>query len=102
VNTSFRFTTHLVGEGIAASIGTVGDAYDNALIESTIGLYKAELIKRRGPWRRLAGVELATAEWVDWYNHHGLHSAIGHRPPTEHETEYYDQHHPETRVGLRN
>ncbi|GAA1796116.1 hypothetical protein GCM10009835_12720 [Planosporangium flavigriseum] len=70
--TSFRFTTHLAAAGIAASIGSVGDALDNALIESTIGLYKTELIKPRGPWRSLAQVELATAEWVDWYNQAGL------------------------------
>ncbi len=67
--TSFRFTTHLVSAGIDASIGTVGDALDNALMESTIGLYKTELIKPGRPWRSLAQVELATAEWVDWYNH---------------------------------
>lgn len=61
--TSFRFTAHLLAEGIDASIGTVGDALDNALMESTIGLYKTELIKPRRPWRSLADVELATAEW---------------------------------------
>ena len=99
--TAFRFTAHLAGEGIAASIGTVGDALDNALMESAIGLYKTELIKRRGPWRKLADVELATAEWVDWYNHRRIHTAIGHRPPAEHETAYYAQHQPEPRVGLR-
>ncbi|KAB8191054.1 transposase [Nonomuraea phyllanthi] len=60
--TSFRFTTHLLAAGIDASIGTVGDALDNALMESQIGLYKTELIKPRGPWRSLAEVELATAE----------------------------------------
>jgi putative transposase len=64
--TSFRFATHLIDAGIDASIGTVGDALDNALMESTIGLYKTELIKPRRPWRTLAQVELATAEWVDW------------------------------------
>lgn len=99
--TAFRFTAHLAGEGIAASIGTVGDALDNALMESAIGLYKTELIKRRGPWRKLADVELATAEWVDWYNHRRIHTAIGHRPPTEHETAYYAQHQPEPRAALR-
>ncbi len=99
--TAFRFTAHLAGEGIAASIGTVGDALDNALMESAIGLYKTELIKRRGPWRRLADVELATAEWVDWYNHHRIHTAVGHRPPTEHEAAYYAQHRPEPRAALR-
>ena len=66
--TSFRLAAHLAGENIAASIGTVGDALDNALMESTIGLYKTELTKRRGPWRTLTDVELATAEWTDWYN----------------------------------
>jgi transposase InsO family protein len=100
--TSFRFATHLAAEHIAASIGTVGDALDNALMESTIGLYKTELIKRRGPWRKLSDVELATAEWVDWYNHRRIHTAIGNRPPTEHETAYYDQHPPDTRTAIRN
>jgi putative transposase len=87
--TSFRFATHLVDAGIDASIGTVGDALDNALMESTIGLYKTELIKPRRPWRSLAQVELATAEWIDWYNHHRLHSAIGHHPPAEYESMFY-------------
>ncbi|MER7893479.1 IS3 family transposase [Micromonospora sp. NPDC094482] len=81
--TSFRFTTHLLTAGIDASIGSV-DNLDNALMESTIGLYKTELIKPRRPWRSLAQIELATAEWVDWYNNQRLHSAIGHahRPNT--------------------
>lgn len=83
------FTTHLVASGIDASIGTVGDALDNALMESTIGLYNTELIKPRRPWRTLAQVELATAEWIDWYNHHRLHSALGHRPPAEYESMFY-------------
>jgi putative transposase len=87
--TSFRFTAHLLAEGIDASIGTVGDALDNALMESTIGLYKTELIKRRGPWRTLPDVELGTAEWVQWYNARRLHSAIGWIPPDEYEAAYY-------------
>jgi putative transposase len=87
--TSFRFTAHLLAEGLDASIGTVGDALDNALMESTIGLYKTELIGRRGPWRTLADVELATAHWVEWYNARRLHSAIGHVPPDEYEAAYY-------------
>jgi transposase InsO family protein len=87
--TSFRLATHLAAENIAASIGTVGDAYDNALMESAIGLYKTELITRRGPWRTLTDVELATAEWTEWYNNRRLHSEIGHVPPTEYETEFY-------------
>jgi putative transposase len=92
--TSLRFTTHLVGAGIDASIGTVGDALDNALMESAIGLYKTELIKRRGPWRSLADVELATAEWVEWFNNRRLHTAIGDLPPEEYEALYYAQHQP--------
>ncbi len=87
--TSFRLAEHLDAAGIAASIGTVGDAYDNALMESTIGLYKTELIKPRRPWRTLSEVELATAEWVDWYNHRRLHGEIGHVPPVEYENTYY-------------
>jgi putative transposase len=98
--TSFRFTTHLVQAGVDASIGTVGDALDNALMESTIGLYKTELIKPRGPWRDLSEVELATAEWVDWYNAKRLHSAIGHVPPDEYESMYYAQHQPREVVGV--
>ena len=87
--TSFRLATHLAGEGIAASIGSVGDAYDNALMESAIGLYKTELIKHRGPWHTLTDIEIATAEWTDWYNNRRLHSEIGNIPPTEHETAFY-------------
>lgn len=90
--TSFRFTAHLLAEGIDASIGTVGDALDNALMESTIGLYKTELINRRGPWRTRADIELATAEWVQWYNARRLHSAIGWIPPDEYEAAYYARH----------
>jgi putative transposase len=86
--TSFRFTQHLIDSGIDASIGTVGDAYDNALAETTIGLYKTELIKRRGPWHNLREVETATNAWVEWYNNQRLHSACGYRPPTEFETLY--------------
>jgi putative transposase len=87
--TSFRFTANLVTLGIDPSIGTVGDALDNALMESTIGLYKTELINRHGPWRTLADVELATARWVEWYNARRLHSAIRHVPPNEYEAAYY-------------
>jgi putative transposase len=86
--TSFRFTAHLDAAGLQASIGTVGDAYDNALMESTIGLHKTELIDRAHEWRNLTDVELATAEWIDWYNNQRLHSEIGYdtRPPTSSNT----------------
>ncbi|GGI66912.1 putative transposase for insertion sequence element IS986/IS6110 [Microbispora rosea subsp. aerata] len=98
--TSFAFTAHLIEAGIDASIGTVGDALDNALMESQIGLYKTELIKPRKPWKGLADVEVATAEWVDWFNHQRLHTAIGHIPPAEHETSYYAQHQPQPVAGV--
>lgn len=87
--TSFRLAEHLDRVGIAASIGSVGDAYDNALMESTIGLFKTELIKPRWPWKTLSDVELATAEYVDWYNHRRLHGEIGHIPPAEYENNHY-------------
>jgi putative transposase len=85
--TSFAFTQRLVDAGAAPSVGSVGDGYDNALAETTIGLYKTELIKRRGPWKTIDQVELATLEWVDWYNHRRLHSACGGLPPVEYERE---------------
>ncbi|MQY16930.1 IS3 family transposase IS987 [Streptomyces sp. RB5] len=87
--TSFKLAEHLDAAGIAASIGSVGDAYDNALMESTIGLFKTELIKPQRPWKTLSQVELATAEWVDWYCHRRLHGEIGHVPPVEYENTYY-------------
>jgi putative transposase len=86
--TSFRFTQHLIDSGIDASIGTVGDALDNALAESAIGLYKTELIKPQGPWHNKNEVDIATTAWVEWYNDRRLHQACGYRPPTEFETLY--------------
>lgn len=97
--TSFAFTAHLIEAGLDASIGTVGDTLDNALMESTIGLYKTELIKPRGPWKILSSVELATAEYVDWYNARRIHTAIGDVPPDEYEATYYAQHQPREAVG---
>jgi putative transposase len=89
--TSFAFTSRLIDAGVDASVGSVGDGYDNALAETTIGLYKTEKINREGPWRTLSEVELATLEWVDWYNHERLHSAAGHAPPVEYETNHINQ-----------
>ncbi|MFJ8856780.1 IS3 family transposase [Streptomyces sp. NPDC102437] len=87
--TSFALAEHLDRAGMAASIGSVGDAYDNALMESTIGLFKTELIKPGRPWKTLSQVELATAEWIDWYCHRRLHGEIGHVPPVEYEANHY-------------
>jgi putative transposase len=72
-----------------ASIGTVGDSYDNAMAESVIGLYKLECVSHDGPWRTVDDLELATLSWVHWFNHHRLHSMIGNIPPFEYETKYY-------------
>ena len=82
---SFAFTSRLIDAGVDASVGSVGDGYDNALAETTIGLFKTEKIHRDGPWRTLSDVELATLEWVDWFNHVRLHSACGGVPPVEFE-----------------
>ncbi|QUF06724.1 integrase core domain-containing protein [Actinosynnema pretiosum subsp. pretiosum] len=92
--TSVAFTDHLLAAGIDASIGSVGDAYDNALAESTIGLHKTEPINRQGPWRARDQVEYATLEYIDWYNNRRLHSSIGHLSPAEVEAVYYLQHQP--------
>jgi putative transposase len=88
--TSFAFTRRLLDAGVDASVGSVGDAYDNALAESTIGLFKTEKIYREGPWKTLAEVELATLEWVDWFNTARLHSACGRLSPAQYEQRYID------------
>lgn len=91
--TSIKFTEHLDLEGIAPSIGTVGDAYDNALMESIIGLFKTECIGTAvfhdGPYKTPADVEFATAGWVDWYNQRRLHSSLGYLSPAEYEQAHY-------------
>jgi putative transposase len=88
---SIRYTERLAEAGAVRSVGSRGDSYDNALAESVNGLYKAELIHRRS-WRSLEQVELATAEWVDWWNHRRLHSAIDDLPPADYEARYHHQH----------
>ena len=77
--------------GIEPSVGSVGDSYDNALAESIIGLFKTEVIWRRGPWKSLEAVEYATLEWVDWFNNRRLLEPIGNIPPAEAEARYYAQ-----------
>ena len=88
---SIRYTERLAEAGAVRSVGSRGDSYDNALAESVVGLFKTELIRMRGPWRTLEQVELATAEWIDWYNNRRLHSATGDLPPAEYEAVYYAQ-----------
>ena len=84
-----RDTERLNDVGIEPSFGSVGDSYDNALAETINGLYKAEVIHRRGPWRSFEAVEYATLEWVDWFNHRRLLESIGNIPPAEAEEQYY-------------
>jgi putative transposase len=86
---AIRYSERLEEAGVAASVGSRGDSYDNALAETVNGLYKAELIRRQGPWRTADQIELATAAWVEWWNQRRLHSACGHLPPAEYEAMYY-------------
>jgi len=86
---SIRYSQRLLEAGVDASVGSAGDAYDNALAESVIGLFKTEVIRPRGPWRSLETVEYATLEWVDWFNNRRLLEPIGNIPPLEFESMYY-------------
>ncbi len=88
---SIRYTERLAEAGIDASVGSVGDSYDNALAESIIGLYKTEVIWPRGPWKNIEEVEYATLDWVDWINNKCLLEPIGNIPPAEREKAYYEQ-----------
>ena len=86
---SIKYTERLAEAGLEPSVGSVGDSYDNALAETINGLYKAEVIHRRGPWRSIDAVEYATLEWVDWFNNRRLLEPIGNIPPAEAEAAYY-------------
>ena len=88
---SIRYTERLAEAGIEPSVGSVGDSFDNALAETINGLYKAEVIHRRGSWRSFEAVEFATLEWVDWFNNRRLLEPIGNLPPAEAEARYYAQ-----------
>ena len=90
--TAIRYADRVRDADALASIGTVGDSYDNALAESVIGLYKTECVRHDGPFRGVDDLKLATLNWVDWFNHNRLHSSIGHVPPVEFETLYYRHH----------
>jgi putative transposase len=98
---SIRYTERLAEAGAACSVGSRGDSYDNALAETIIGLYKTELIRRRGSWKGLDEVEYATLEWVDWFNHRRLLEPIGHVPPAEFEAAYHQREDPSRTVGLK-
>ena len=88
---SIRYSERLAEAGIEPSVGSRGDSYDNALAETINGLYKAEVIHRRGPWKTKQAVELATLEWVSWFNHHRLLAPLGYVPPAEFEANYHRQ-----------
>ncbi len=92
--TSIRYSNRLADAGALASIGTVGDSYDNAMAESVIGLYKAECVRHEGPVRTVDDLELRTLTWVHWFNHTRLHSSLGHVPPVEFEQAHYRQNTP--------
>ena len=91
--TAICYAERLVEAGALASIGTVGDSFDNALAESVVGLYKIECVHHDGPFRGMDDLELATADWVWWFNHNRLHGSIGHVPPVEFEAAYYAAQH---------
>ena len=88
---SIRYTERLAEAGIEPSVGSRGDAYDNAMAESVIGLYKTEVILRKGPWKNSEDVELKALQWVDWFNNRRLLEPIGYVPPVEYEAMYYQQ-----------
>jgi transposase InsO family protein len=88
---SMRYTDRLAEAGIAPSVGSRGDSYDNAVAESIIGLFKTEVIERKGPWRHREAVEFATLTWVEWFNNRRLLEPIGYVPPAEYEERYYEQ-----------
>jgi putative transposase len=98
---SIRYTERLAEAGAACSVGSRGDSFDNALAETIIGLYKTELIRRRGPWKGLDEVEYATLGWVDWFNHRRLLEPIGHIPPAEFEAAYDRREAPSRTAGLK-
>jgi putative transposase len=99
---SMRYTGRLAAAGAAPSVGSVGDAYDNALADTVIGVFKTEVIHRDGPWRGVEDVEMATLEWVAWFNQERLLAPLGHAPSAECEAPSYDTHHTHTTVSVLN
>lgn len=100
--TSLAFGERLAQAGIQPSVGAVGDSFDNALAETINGLYKTELIKVHRPWRTIEDVELATAQWIDWFNHRRLYEYCGDMPPAEMESAHYAHHRPQPTAELSN
>jgi putative transposase len=98
---AIRYSERLGEQGAVTSVGSKGDSYDNALAETIIGLYKTELIRRRGPWKGIDDVEFDTLEWVDWFNHRRLLEPIGDVPPAEFEAAYWSEEGSEQRATLR-
>ena len=98
---AIRYTERLADAGAVASVGSRGDSFDNALAETIIGLYKTELIRRRGPWKGIDQVEYATLEWVDWFNHRRLLEPIGYVPPAEFEATFLGKEDPSDPVRLK-
>jgi putative transposase len=98
---AIRYTERLAEAGAACSVGSRGDSYDNALAETIIGLYKTELIRRRGPWNGIDDVEYTTLEWVDWFNHRRLLEPIGYVPPAEYEAAFRGEEDPSRTAGLK-
>ena len=96
---AFRYTQRLAEAGAVASVGSTGDSYDNALAEAFNSLFKAELVRNKGPWMNIDDLEIATAEYIDWFNHRRLHGEIGLVPPAEHEETYYRQNTTATTVA---
>ena len=88
---AIRYTERLAENGVVASVGSRGDSFDNAMAESIIGLFKTELVRNKGPWKSLDDLELATLEWVDWFNHRRLFHELDRIPPAEYEANHYRQ-----------
>jgi putative transposase len=98
---AIRYTERLAEAGAVTSVGSRGDSYDNALAETIIGLYKTELVRQRGPWKGIDGLEYATLEWVDWFNHRRLLEPIGYVPPAEFEAAFRREEDPSSPVRLK-
>lgn len=94
-----RYTQRLAEAGAVASVGSTGDSYDNALAEAFNSLFKAELVRNKGPWKSIDDLEIAVAEYIDWFNHRRLHGEIGLVPPVEFEDNHYRHNPARTTVG---